>query len=81
VPRQHRPRAVSYSAVTRRFRELVARADAERRGLPVDEVAGERRELAQDRLLTRGRLLAEATAAEMALARRVGGPAPDLTAG
>ena len=66
---RHRPRAVSYSPVTRRFRELIAaHAEAERRGIPVDEVAGERRELSEERRLTRGRLLAEATAAGMALA-------------
>jgi monoamine oxidase len=80
---RHRPRAVSYSPVTRRFRELIAaHAEAERRGLPVDEVAGERRERleqqrrqreleqeqAEERRLTRGRLLAEASAAGMALA-------------
>lgn len=66
---RHRPRAVSYSPVTRRFRELfAAHAEAERRGIPVDEVAGERRELSEERRVTRGRLLAEATAAGMALA-------------
>ena len=66
---RHRPRAVSYSPVTRRFRELIAaHAEAERRGIPVDEVAGERRERSEERRLTRGRLLAEATAAAMALA-------------
>jgi monoamine oxidase len=78
MPDHRRPRAVSYSPVTRRFRELLAtHAEAERRKLPVDEVAGERRERAADlnrrrelereqdeeRRLTRRRLLVEATAA------------------
>jgi monoamine oxidase len=80
---RRRPRAVSYSPFTRRFRELIAaHAEAERRGLPLEEIAGERRERlevqrrrrelerehAEERRLTRGRLLAEATAAGMALA-------------
>src|SRR2546429_368709 len=40
-----RPRAVTYSPVTRRFRELFAtHAEAERRKLPVAEIAGERQE-------------------------------------
>jgi monoamine oxidase len=80
---RHRSRAVSYSPITRSLRELIAaQAEAERRGLPVDEVAGERRERlelrrkqrelereqAEERRLTRRRLLAEATAAGMALA-------------
>jgi monoamine oxidase len=52
---RHRPRAVSYSPVTRRFREvLAAHAEAERRGIPVDEVAAERRELSEERRLTHG---------------------------
>lgn len=42
---RRRPRAVSYSPATRHFRELFAtHAEAERRKMPVDEVAGERRE-------------------------------------
>jgi monoamine oxidase len=78
-----RPRVVPYSPVTRHFRELFAtHAEAERRKMPVDEVAGERRERlaaeqrrrrlereqAGERRLTRRRLLAEATAAGVALA-------------
>ena len=61
---------------------MAARAEAERRGLPLEEIACERRERlevqqrrrelerehAEERRLTRGRLLAEATAAGMALA-------------
>ena len=73
-----RPRAVTYSPVTRRFRELFAtHAEAERRKLPVDEIAGERQERAaalarsrelereqdEERRLTRRRLLVEAGAA------------------
>ena len=73
-----RPRAVTYSPVTRRFRELFAtHAEAERRKLPVDEIAGERQERAaalsrhreldreqdEERRLTRCRLLVEAGAA------------------
>jgi monoamine oxidase len=47
-----RPRAVSYSPVTRHFRELFAtHAEADARKLPVDEVAGER----QERLAEQGR--------------------------
>jgi len=65
----HRPRAVSYSPVTRLFRELYATyAEAERRRMPVDEVAGERRERGEERRLTRRKLLGEATAAGVALA-------------
>jgi monoamine oxidase len=79
---RRRPRAVSYSPATRHFRELFAtHAEAERRKMPVDEVAGERRERlaaeqrrrslereqAEERRLTRRRLLAEATAAGVAL--------------
>ena len=78
-----RPRAVSYSPVTRRFRELfAAHAEAETRGMPVDEVVGERRERAaaarrqtilereraEERRLTRSRLLGEAAVAGAALA-------------
>jgi monoamine oxidase len=78
-----RPRALSYSPATRRLRELFAiHAEAERRRMPVDEVAGERRaraaaeqrrrnlerEEAEERRLTRRTLLAEATAAGFALA-------------
>src|SRR5438034_165839 len=60
-----RPRSISYSPLTRHFRELFAtHAEAERRKMPVDEVAGER----QERLLTRRKLLAEATAASAVLA-------------
>lgn len=81
--RPRRPRAVTYSPLTRRLRELFAtHVEAERRSLPADEVAGERRErLAaelrrrglerereEERRLTRRRLLAEATAAGVALA-------------
>src|SRR5207248_5515682 len=70
-----RPRAVTYSPVTRRFRELFAtHAEAERRKLSVDEIAGERQERAaalgrhrelereqdEERRLTRRRLLVEA---------------------
>lgn len=61
---------------------MAARAEAERHGLPLEEIACERRERlevqqrrrelerehAEERRLTRGRLLAEATAAGMALA-------------
>ena len=80
---RRRPRAVSYSPVTRRFRELFAlHAEAERRELPVDEVAGERgerlelqqrlrrleREQSEERRLTRRRLLAEAGVAGATLA-------------
>jgi monoamine oxidase len=58
--RPPRPRAISYSPLTRHFRELFAtHAEAEQRKMPVDEVAAER----QERLLTRRRLLAEGTAA------------------
>jgi monoamine oxidase len=78
-----RPRSISYSPLTRRFRELLAtHAEAELRRLPVDEVAGERRERlatelrrrslereqTEERRLTRRRLLSEATAAGVALA-------------
>jgi monoamine oxidase len=59
-----RPRAISYSPLTRHFRELFAtHAEAEERKMPVDEAAGERRE----RLLTRRRLLTEGTAAAAAV--------------
>jgi monoamine oxidase len=64
-----RPRAQTYSPAARHFRELFAiHAEAERRKMPVDEVAGERQDRIAERRLTRRRLLAEATAAGAALA-------------
>ena len=60
-----RPRVISYSPLTRHFRELFAtHSEAEQRKMPVDEIAAER----QERLLTRRRLLAEGTAAAAVLA-------------
>src|SRR5436190_283274 len=60
-----RPRAISYSPLTRHFRELFAtHAEATQRKMPVDEVAGERKE----RALTRRKLLAEAAAASAVVA-------------
>src|SRR5262245_31880711 len=80
--RPRRPRGVTYSPVTSHFREPFAvHAEAERRKMPVDEVAGERRErLAverrrrefereeeHDRRFTRRTFLGEAAAAGIAL--------------
>jgi monoamine oxidase len=66
--RPRRPRAISYSPLTRHFRELFAtHAEAEQRKMPVDEVAGERQERLE-RVLSRRKLLAEAAAASAVVA-------------
>jgi monoamine oxidase len=78
-----RPRGITYSPVTAQFRELYAvHAEAERRKMPVDEVAGERearraaeqrrrgleREQDEERRLTRRTFLGQAAAAGVTLA-------------
>jgi monoamine oxidase len=79
---RHRARRITYSPVTSHFRELFAvHAEAERRNVPVDEVAGGReerlarerrcreleREEEHERRLTRRAFLGEAAAAGVAL--------------
>ena len=73
-----RPRALTYSSLTLRMRELFsAHAEADRRGMPVDEVLGEMEErrivaaaasqLREEQGMTR-RALVERTAAAAAVA-------------